>query len=325
MMSTDQRYSLRWNNYQHHLVTAFDSLLSTQDFVDVTLGCEGKKLPAHRMLLSACSPYFKHLLKDNTCGHPIIVLRDVNYSDMKCLLQFIYNGEVNVLQEQLDSFLKTAESLKILGLTNSEASPNSEKEITDAVQNNGKSCPPPLNRKRPLQKNSVSYDLVQIDNRNSNLDFEKDKSHVPEKMAKLEHSSEDTNIKHELIELTDDEAYDRERYEEGMEGDSDLAVGGFYEGDIVEDSTGNGGQYSSSANQITPVEGTPEFYDCAFADGRSGWQCSLCERTFSHIGSTKQHMAVHQGRTTCHVCAKVFNRVTDMKTHCRTTHKMLAS
>ena len=62
-MGTDQRFSLRWNNYQSHLVTAFESLLEEKDFVDVTLGVEGRKLPAHKMLLSACSPYFRELLK----------------------------------------------------------------------------------------------------------------------------------------------------------------------------------------------------------------------------------------------------------------------
>ena len=62
-MGTDQRFSLRWNNYQSHLVTAFESLLEEKDFVDVTLGVEGRKLPAHKMLLSACSPYFRDLLK----------------------------------------------------------------------------------------------------------------------------------------------------------------------------------------------------------------------------------------------------------------------
>ena len=63
MGSSDQRFSLRWNNYQSHLVTAFESLLEEKDFVDVTLGVEGRKLPAHKMLLSACSPYFRDLLK----------------------------------------------------------------------------------------------------------------------------------------------------------------------------------------------------------------------------------------------------------------------
>ena len=63
MGTSDQRFSLRWNNYQSHLVTAFESLLEEKDFVDVTLGVEGRKLPAHKMLLSACSPYFRDLLK----------------------------------------------------------------------------------------------------------------------------------------------------------------------------------------------------------------------------------------------------------------------
>ena len=65
MGTSDQRFSLRWNNYQSHLVTAFESLLEEKDFVDVTLGVEGRKLPAHKMLLSACSPYFRDLLKVN--------------------------------------------------------------------------------------------------------------------------------------------------------------------------------------------------------------------------------------------------------------------
>ena len=62
-MVADQRFSLRWNNYQSQMVKAFENLLDESDFVDVTLGVEGKKLSAHKMLLSACSPYFRELLK----------------------------------------------------------------------------------------------------------------------------------------------------------------------------------------------------------------------------------------------------------------------
>ena len=116
-MTDHQRFSLRWNNYQSQLVQAFDSLLDSKDLVDVTLGVEGKKLTAHKMLLSACSPYFRELLRDNPCQHPIIILRDVSYEDVRCLLRFMYNGEVSVSQDSLNSFLKSAESLKIKGLT----------------------------------------------------------------------------------------------------------------------------------------------------------------------------------------------------------------
>ena len=62
-MVSDQRFSLRWNNYQSQLVRAFESLLDQEDLVDVTIGAEGRKLSAHKVLLSACSPYFRDLLK----------------------------------------------------------------------------------------------------------------------------------------------------------------------------------------------------------------------------------------------------------------------
>jgi len=98
--------------------------------VDVTLGVEGRRLSAHKMLLSACSPYFRELLKGNPCQHPIIVLRDIKYDDLHSLLQFMYNGEVNVAQDQLNSFLKSAESLKIRGLTdNAEEATNRREEV----------------------------------------------------------------------------------------------------------------------------------------------------------------------------------------------------
>ena len=57
----------------------------------------------------------------NPCQHPIIILRDIKYDDLFSLLQFMYNGEVNVAQDQLNSFLKSAESLKIGGLQTAPA------------------------------------------------------------------------------------------------------------------------------------------------------------------------------------------------------------
>ena len=63
MGSTEQHYSLRWNDYTVKIVTAFQSLRDEEDFVDVTVACDGHQYSAHKMVLSACSPYFRSLLR----------------------------------------------------------------------------------------------------------------------------------------------------------------------------------------------------------------------------------------------------------------------
>lgn len=62
-MVDTQHFCLRWNNYQSSITSAFENLRDDEDFVDVTLACDGKSLKAHRVVLSACSPYFRELLK----------------------------------------------------------------------------------------------------------------------------------------------------------------------------------------------------------------------------------------------------------------------
>lgn len=112
-----EQYSLRWNNYSTHIACAFDSLRSQEDFVDVTLCCDGRKIRAHKVLLSACSLYFRDVFKENPCQHPVIVFKNVKYDDLLALIEFMYQGEVSVQQDALPSFLATAEMLSVQGLT----------------------------------------------------------------------------------------------------------------------------------------------------------------------------------------------------------------
>lgn len=120
-MVDTQHFCLRWNNYQSSITSAFENLRDDEDFVDVTLACDGRSLKAHRVVLSACSPYFRELLKSTPCKHPVIVLQDVSFPDLHALVEFIYHGEVNVHQRSLSSFLKTAEVLRVSGLTQQQA------------------------------------------------------------------------------------------------------------------------------------------------------------------------------------------------------------
>lgn len=112
-----QQFCLRWNNYKNNLTSSFDQLLQTQSFVDVTLACDGQSLKAHKVVLSACSPYFEQLLMENPCQHPIIIIRDVQFGDLRAAVDFMYRGEINVAQDRIASLLKVADTLRIRGLT----------------------------------------------------------------------------------------------------------------------------------------------------------------------------------------------------------------
>lgn len=112
-----EHYCLRWNNHQSNLLGVFSQLLRDESLVDVTLACsEGTTIRAHKVVLSACSSYFQALFVDHPSRHPIVILKDVRFSELRTLVEFMYKGEVNVEYCQLSALLKTAESLKVKGL-----------------------------------------------------------------------------------------------------------------------------------------------------------------------------------------------------------------
>lgn len=66
-----------------------------------------------QVVLSACSSYFQSLFLDHPSRHPIVILKDVRFAELRTLIEFMYKGEVNVQYCQLSALLKTAESLKV--------------------------------------------------------------------------------------------------------------------------------------------------------------------------------------------------------------------
>ncbi|XP_017006018.1 longitudinals lacking protein, isoforms H/M/V isoform X16 [Drosophila takahashii] len=116
-MDDDQQFCLRWNNHQSTLISVFDTLLENETLVDCTLAAEGKFLKAHKVVLSACSPYFATLLQEQYDKHPIFILKDVKYQELRAMMDYMYRGEVNISQDQLAALLKAAESLQIKGLS----------------------------------------------------------------------------------------------------------------------------------------------------------------------------------------------------------------
>jgi len=116
-METSEKFCLRWNEFETNISSAFRELREEKDFFDVTLACDDSQIQAHKVILSACSPFFRNVLRRNPHQHPLLYLKGVSYNELLSVLNFMYLGEVNVAQDELNSFLTVAEDLRVKGLT----------------------------------------------------------------------------------------------------------------------------------------------------------------------------------------------------------------
>jgi len=144
---SSEKFCLRWNDFESNISVAFRELRDDKDFFDVTLACDDEQIQAHKVILSACSPFFRNILRRNPHQHPLLYLKGVKYTDIQSVLNFMYHGEVNVAQEELNSFLAVAEELRVKGLTQGPNA-NSSKPKADSR--------PPRPRSPPAQQRSVS-------------------------------------------------------------------------------------------------------------------------------------------------------------------------
>ena len=113
----EEQFCLKWNDFETNFQSSFQELRKNEAFLDVTLACEDKEFQAHRVILSSCSSFFKSILQANKHQHPWFYLKGIKHEELSSLLDFIYNGEVNISQAALNNFLKVAEDLSVKGLT----------------------------------------------------------------------------------------------------------------------------------------------------------------------------------------------------------------
>ena len=106
---------MKWNGFQGLLQTSIQQLKNDDDFTDVTLACEDQSIKAHKVILSACSPVFKKLLKAHPHPQPLIYVKGMKSSSLIAIIDFLYFGQIDILHEELDSFLGLAEELQLKG------------------------------------------------------------------------------------------------------------------------------------------------------------------------------------------------------------------
>ncbi|XP_023939147.2 zinc finger and BTB domain-containing protein 14 [Bicyclus anynana] len=300
-MNNAPQFSLRWNNYVTHVTEAFNALRFENDLVDVTLCCDGGKIRAHKMLLSACSSYFRQIFKENPCQHPVIIFRNFKFDDLNAIINFMYHGEVNIFQEQLESFLITAELLEVKGLTD-----NVEEETSS-------------NQLRISESNSL--DLSSKSNRVNDAPAPV-LVEEPVNLTILPWSRGD-NIPQENTTATQDNAVATQDNVAAIQ-DNDVEVQEPQpETSKTDNSVTKSKQGTSSEEmQVDTQTSVEDLSDKSSTESDlAKFRCQLCPKGFKHPTSLTLHKDSHAGKTQCPVCHRSFSRSYDMRSHLQRIHQ----
>jgi len=176
-MGSSDNFCLRWNDFETNISSSFRELRQDKEFFDVTLCCDNgsDRVGAHKVILAACSPFFRRILgglnsqgPGGTSNHPLLYLKGIQKKELQAVLNFMYHGEVNVAQESLNAFLSCAEELAVKGLTTdskpmaapstSAKAPAGADQDADFIQPSAK--PSPASKKTPSRKRDLVSDDV---------------------------------------------------------------------------------------------------------------------------------------------------------------------
>jgi len=317
MGASSENFCLRWNDFESNVSGAFRDLRQEADFFDVTLGCpDGKSLQAHKVILSACSSTFKTMLRDtqrNTNSHhPYIFLRGVSFPDLSAVLDFMYHGEVNVAQEDLNSFLAVAEELQIKGLTQKEGGEPSKpkpsgsgavkRPVQPSSENVSASSTPAVKKIRRSSPDLPEQGQIKT------IDIKSDPEAGPSGASQAVNRDGGASADY-ADESGDFEDYG-DYYGEGEGGDNG-ADGSMMEGG-EEGAGGKGGFSGAGREQVIQ-----------FPDGRV--RCKVCDKIFKSLVTAQKHFEVQhteQKKILCSICKRVLNNKYSFRSHVNLKHKI---
>jgi len=311
-MGASEKFCLRWNDFERNISGAFQELRENKDFFDVTLACDDDQMQAHKVILSACSPFFKTMLRRNKHEHPLLYLRGIKYTDLVSVLNFMYHGEVSVAQEDLNSFLSVAEDLKVKGLTQNgsptstthEQQPQQKKTHRQEIQ---REVQPQF---VPNSSHSAKYSrslpqLPRIPPQNPYSPVENDDINeiVPVKSEPLPSGPEQA-YPVEMVGAPDEYPVEYSEYQEDAPGET-----GFTE-------------YTEQAG-ASAIEAIVLDSMCSVPSERGMvWQCNQCGKEDKDKSMMKRHVESHFSfKQTCPYCHKLYKSRPSLQAHISQKHK----
>ena len=132
-MTGSETLCLENTEFTQSILKTLQDIRSIQEFSDVTLACEDAQMEAHRVVLASGSQFFQRTFaRYNTSPKTLVIMRGVKKAQMKSILDFLYCGEVSVLEDELQEFLLIANDLGLQGLSSrNESFVHDEKRFVD--------------------------------------------------------------------------------------------------------------------------------------------------------------------------------------------------
>ena len=163
----DEKLCFKWNDFQDVLKASIGELKNDTDFSDVTLACEDQSVKAHKLILSACSPFFRRLLKSHPHPQPLVYMRGIRATELTALVDFIYHGEANIFQDQLGCFLTLAEEFELKGLSGNSEEVASELSKYPSIHKEPRQN---LQRTNVITENKFSGSVPKVKHEESSLE-----------------------------------------------------------------------------------------------------------------------------------------------------------
>ena len=167
-----EKFNLKWQTHTDHVREMLCSMMISEELTDVTIVSEDKiQFKAHRVVLSACSPFFQDIIKGNLLANSFIYLRGIQSIEIEAILQFIYQGETTLNQDRMNEFLNVAKSLEINEMDN---------DLDDH-----------MNEGNYITENAVidQTDELTLHETKSDLDKKKEKHSIKDRKMKTTHNS----------------------------------------------------------------------------------------------------------------------------------------
>merc|ERR1712212_474691 len=116
MSNMDEKWCMKWNEFDTNIREYLRIIREDQRLFDVTLvSDDGQLIQAHKIILSAGSRFFGDIFLKSNQANMLIYLKGINSVQLENLLDFVYNGEASVGQEELKEFLETGKELQVKG------------------------------------------------------------------------------------------------------------------------------------------------------------------------------------------------------------------